>query len=62
MDDENENLVGIDDVYSDDFQTQILVSDLSVLVETLSGWATGMWSPPAWMSAPSQRAALVILT
>ena len=33
MDDENENenLVGIDDVYSDDFQTQILVSDLSVL-------------------------------
>ena len=28
MDDENENLVGIDDVYSDDFQTQILVSDL----------------------------------
>ena len=26
MDDENENLVGIDDVYSDDFQTQVLVS------------------------------------
>ena len=31
MDDDEENLVGIDDVYSDDFQTQILVSDLSVL-------------------------------
>ena len=31
MDDENENLVGVDDVYSDDFQTQVLVSDLSVL-------------------------------
>ena len=38
MDDENENLVGIDDVYSDDFQTQVLVSDLSVLVETVDGW------------------------
>ena len=37
MDDEKENLVGIDDVYSDDFQTQILVSDLSVLVETVDG-------------------------
>ena len=37
MDDEEENLVGIDDVYSDDFQTQILVSDLSVLVETVDG-------------------------
>ena len=37
MDDENENLVGIDDVYSDDFQTQVLVSDLSVLVETVDG-------------------------
>ena len=33
MDDEEENLVGIDDVYSDDFQTQVLLSDLSVLVE-----------------------------
>ena len=32
MDDEEENLVGIDDVYSDEFQTQVLVSDLSVLV------------------------------
>ena len=38
MDDENENLVGVDDVYSDDFQTQVLVSDLSVLVETVNGW------------------------
>ena len=38
MDDENENSVGIDDVYSDDFQTQVLVSDLSVLVETVDGW------------------------
>ena len=38
MDDEEENLVGIDDVYSDDFQTQVLVSDLSVLVETVDGW------------------------
>ena len=38
MDDENENLVGIDDVYSDGFQTQILVSDLCVLVETVDGW------------------------
>ena len=38
MDDENENLVGGDEVYSDDFQTQILVSDLSVLVETVDGW------------------------
>ena len=38
MDEENENLVGFDDVYSDDFQTQILVSDLSVLVETVDGW------------------------
>ena len=38
MDDEKENLVGIDDVYSDDFQTQVLVSDLSVLVETVDGW------------------------
>ena len=37
MDDEEENLVGIDDVYSDDFQTQVLVSDLSVLVETVDG-------------------------
>ncbi len=36
MDDEEENLVGIDDVYSDDFQTQILVSDLSVLVGVVS--------------------------
>ena len=35
---DDENLVGIDDVYSDDFQTQILVSDLSVLVETVDGW------------------------
>ena len=34
----DENLVGIDDVYSDDFQTQVLVSDLSVLVETVDGW------------------------
>ena len=41
MDDENENLVGIDDVYSDDFQTQVLVSDLSVLVETVDGWLEG---------------------
>ena len=32
----DENLVGIDDVYSDDFQTQILVSDLSVLVGVVS--------------------------
>ena len=38
MDDDEENLVGIDDVYSDDFQTQVLVSDLSVLVETVDGW------------------------
>ncbi len=39
MDDENENLVGIDDVYSDDeLQTLVLVSDLSVLVETVDGW------------------------
>ena len=38
MDDEEENLVGIDEVYSDDFQTQVLVSDLSVLVETVDGW------------------------
>ena len=38
MDDEKENLVGIDDVYSDDFQTQVLLSDLSVLVETVDGW------------------------
>ena len=38
MDDENENLVGIDDVYSDDIQTQVLVSDLSVVVETVDGW------------------------
>ncbi len=35
---DDENLVGIDDVYSDDFQTQVLVSDLSVLVETVDGW------------------------
>ena len=35
MDDENENLVGIDDVYSDGFQTQILVSDLCVLVGSI---------------------------
>ena len=34
----DENLVGNDDVYSDDFQTQVLVSDLSVLVETVDGW------------------------
>ena len=38
MDDENENLVGVDEVYSDDFQTQVLVSDLCVLVETVDGW------------------------
>ena len=39
MDDENENLVGIDDVYSDnELQTLALVSDLSVLVETVDGW------------------------
>ena len=35
---DDENLVGIDEVYSDDFQTQVLVSDLSVLVETVDGW------------------------
>ena len=35
---DDENLVGIDDVYSDDFHTQVLVSDLSVLVETVDGW------------------------
>ena len=35
---DDENLVGIDDVYSDGFQTQILVSDLCVLVETVDGW------------------------
>ena len=39
MDDENENLVGIDDVYSDnELQTLALVSDLCVLVETVDGW------------------------
>ena len=35
---DDENLVGIDEVYSDDFQTQVLVSDLSVLVDTVDGW------------------------
>ena len=38
MDDDEENLVGVDEVYSDDFQTQVLVSDLCVLVETVDGW------------------------
>ena len=39
MDDEKENLVGIDDVYSDnELQTLALVSDLCVLVETVDGW------------------------
>lgn len=33
------NLVGVDEVYSDDFQTQVLVSDLCVLVETVDGVA-----------------------
>ena len=38
MDDDEENLVGVDEDYPDDFQTQVLVSDLSVLVETVDGW------------------------